>query len=502
MAIATQTDVMMVAPGEMISEGLTDAAERNSWPLVSGAAIKTLLREVVTRGPKVVVVQLSNALIEQTMSLIESLRVLRPGIRIVAAATHHHEIIEQVSRCAGVTMYLPHAADVSRLEEAIYSLATTPAIEPGITDSERSTATSRRSSRLQTGISRLGMAGMIFMAFMLSLMVGTNNKANAAAIVLSDKASKAYFNLDGTAMTPGDYQPSVAAPIGLYDLQRSQYILGQPVSPPLHDVNQQWFWYRVGNGPERQVNDTNLTRVSTFAYDTNPSVDTANDRLEITYQENGPNPRFQIMIQYDLIGGPQYSHTVGVSRTISVISLTGSNLNFHIFDYSDLTLGYAYNNAEENNVHPDLGQFLNSDGSTVRQWDNDGDFNPALDPPNGNYESYARRDSDSQTTTLTDPDHFAISKNTGAGNILSSLNNGSATTLSDNMTTNGGLPANLAFAFQYDFILGPGQGWIGGANLLIVPEPSSFAVMAGTTIALALIRPSRKRYRQQHFAAA
>lgn len=494
MAIATETSVMMVAPGEMISEGLSHAAERNSWPVISGAAIKSLLRQVVTQSPKVVVVQLSHALLEQTMSMIESLRVLRPGIRIVAAAVQHHEVIEQASRCAGVAMYLPNAADAGHVEETIFSLTAAPTVEPGETALEPAAITRRRAAASPMRISRLGMAGMIFMSFMLSLMM-SGNQARAAAIVLSDKESKAYFNLDGTATTPSDHQPSVAAPIGLYDLQRSQSIPGEPVSLPLHDVNQQWFWYRVGSGAEKQVNDTNLTRVSTLAYDTNPSSDTANDRLEITYQENGANPRFQILVQYDLIGGPQYSHTVGVSRTISVISLTGSNLNFHVFDYSDLTLGYAYWNTAENTNYPDIGEFVNSDGSAVRMWDNDGNF----DPNTGQYGD-ERRNSDSQTTTLTDPNHFSITKNTGTGNILSSLNNGSATTLSDNMTTNGGLPANLAFAFQYDFILGPGQGWIGGANLLVIPEPTTFALMVGTCLVLAGGRPRRQRRRQLGYA--
>src|SRR5947207_2336903 len=119
MPTATGLNVMVVAPGEMICDGFNTSAARNGWPVISGAAMKSLLRQVVTQNPKVVLVQLSNALLEQTMSLIESLRVLRPGIRVVAAAVQHHEVIEQVSRCAGVATYLPNAADDTRIEETI-----------------------------------------------------------------------------------------------------------------------------------------------------------------------------------------------------------------------------------------------------------------------------------------------------------------------------------------------------------------------------------------------
>jgi hypothetical protein len=259
--------------------------------------------------------------------------------------------------------------------------------------------------------------------------------------------------------------------------------MGQTVSPPLHDVNQQWFWYRVGNGAEHPLN--NLTFVSATTSDTNPSTDNRADHLELQYT----SANFTVTVAYDLIGGPQYSHTTGLMRTVVIVNTGATDLDFHFFDYSDLTLGYAYWDQAENEQHPDLAEVLNSDGSAIRQWDNDGGY----DPITGDYIPHPRKDSESQTTSMIVPSHWGLSLDGGAGSILASLTDGLPTTLSDNMTANGGLPGNLAFAFQYDFVLGPGEAWVGASNLLVVPEPASFALVACAAMMISMGRPRRKR---------
>ena len=114
MSITLCQDVLMVVPEHTIESHLEEAANRNGWPLVQGLPIPQILREVVMHNPRVVVVQIGR-LLEQSMNLIGALRQLRPGTRVIAASVTHHELIEQATRCAGATCYLPDASDLPLL---------------------------------------------------------------------------------------------------------------------------------------------------------------------------------------------------------------------------------------------------------------------------------------------------------------------------------------------------------------------------------------------------
>ncbi|HLX96513.1 MAG TPA: hypothetical protein VKU37_12280 [Verrucomicrobiae bacterium] len=98
-----------------------------------------------------------------------------------------------------------------------------------------------------------------------------------------------------------------------------------------NQLNQQWFWYRIGStGPAASINTISAPTANQLS----PSI------LNTTYA----NAQFSVTVLYSLIGGASGSGTSDLSEQISIQNLTGSRLTFDFFQYADFNLGGTPNN--------------------------------------------------------------------------------------------------------------------------------------------------------------
>jgi hypothetical protein len=91
-------------------------------------------------------------------------------------------------------------------------------------------------------------------------------------------------------------------------------------------LNQQWFWYRVGNTQEASVDA--LTLVSATMQGGNV--------LSACYRD--PQAGFQIDAIYTLVGGQLQSGSSSMQEFITISNTGGSALPFSFFQYSDFNL--------------------------------------------------------------------------------------------------------------------------------------------------------------------
>ena len=113
----------------------------------------------------------------------------------------------------------------------------------------------------------------------------------------------------------------------------SQAGMGQWLINGQNQLNQQWFWYRVGNDPTGQHSIDTIGGLSFVnnANAVNAIYTSASFSLEITYVLNG-----------GVAGGNDW--TSDITENISIHNLTGSTLNFHFFQYSDFALAGTFGN--------------------------------------------------------------------------------------------------------------------------------------------------------------
>lgn len=215
---------------------------------------------------------------------------------------------------------------------------------------------------------------------------------------------------------------------------------------------QQWFWFRVGGGPEASID----TIASRTAFQAN------NANLTATYFGNG----FNIRIDYTLLGGAVGSGTSDIIENISVIntSATSPLTGFHFFQYSNFDL---------------LGTAL---GDTVTI---------SGDSAGGFWQATQTEGSIGLSETITIP--YANHAQAGApGTLLGVLNDAGASTLNDTTLTYTG---DAAWAFQWDFDIAAGSTYdvIKDKRLQLpaVPEPSSLALLSIGALAFALRRQRR-----------
>jgi len=218
-----------------------------------------------------------------------------------------------------------------------------------------------------------------------------------------------------------------------------------------NQLNQQWFWYRVGSGgAEAPINTIGPAVI------TNP--DSRN--MSVTYA----NSSFSVRIDYFLTGGSLDSD---IAESIRISNLTGSALNFHFFQFSDFNIsGTAGGDSVSIRGDPLNGY----DKATQTK----GAFGVAetVDLPPASRAQAGNNFIDSPTT-------------------LARLNDGSTTDLND-VTASG--PGDAVWALQWDFsnttvdgtgILGAIAGntsvdVIKDKHLIVqlVPEPSSIVLVS------------------------
>lgn len=208
-----------------------------------------------------------------------------------------------------------------------------------------------------------------------------------------------------------------------------------------NQLNQQWFWYRIGSsGPEASIDTISAPIISQLS----ASI------AQTTYA----NSIFSTTILYSLVGGTAQSGASDLSEQISIQNLTTSSLSFHFFQYADFNLGGSPNN--------DSGQ-LDSLGHM---------FGGVIQ-----YDGHGCQISESVDTAVSRPaNHGQI----GSGStILNALNDGGTTTFNGSTATTG----NINWGLEWDVNIVAGGTLIISKDLNIVgapttsvPEPNSWTI--------------------------
>ena len=248
-----------------------------------------------------------------------------------------------------------------------------------------------------------------------------------------------------------------AAPITLWDLNSSVTIdpnskdgmIDWEVDGTNHMV-QQWFWYRIGaTGPETPINELGDLSTKLSDADFDPNCET----LSLRYT----GATVQLDIIFTLNGSSPGNHRSDIAESITITNLTGSDMEFHFFQYCDLDLNGT---AEDANAEITGGNTAVQRDETV--WA-------------------------SETVITPRPSHLQVAF---YDTILQSLNDANATTLNDNAGPIG--PGNLAWAFQWDYVIPEGQSILISKDKSIVPEPTTVALIGAGAVLLVLRRRSRR----------
>jgi len=195
-------------------------------------------------------------------------------------------------------------------------------------------------------------------------------------------------------------------------------------------LSQQWFWFRVGSvDPEQSLNSLSTPTVST----------NADGRGMTAFYSNHI---FTIQVDYHLTGGQEGSGRSSLSSSVQINNLTINPLEFHFFDYADFDLGGTAG-SDSTAVRFSPNQFFVADQSDVT----------ASAP-------IIQETVNSPAASHTQAEPFAV--------ILSSLNDGSPSTLDD--TTTAG-PGDTTYGFQWDFTLLPTNSFLIQTVRAISPVP-------------------------------
>lgn len=217
-------------------------------------------------------------------------------------------------------------------------------------------------------------------------------------------------------------------------------------------LNQQWFWYRVGQNPEASIDTISPAAITLFN----------GTRGLSTYYANN---QFGIRVDYLLSGGPfvgvgqQASSDIG--ETITIYNTSSSPLEFSFFQYSDFNLGDPGNDTVE------LGRNLRGLWNEAVQMDGVVGLTETVTAPGANHGEAGLFNS-----------------------TLVKLNDGVASNLSDVGGPVG--PGDATWALQWDFLINPG-GYVTISkdkylNVRVVPEPGTVTLLALGLAGLAILR--------------
>jgi len=211
--------------------------------------------------------------------------------------------------------------------------------------------------------------------------------------------------------------PAFAAPVTLQHNNSSLVIDpdGQPEGMFSWQVDgndhlyQQWWWYRIGNGPELSISTLQL--VSSVVY--------GNRMLVQSYVAQ--DFEFEIEVTWLLTGGAPNSGFSMVKEGATITNKSNSPLYISLYEYSDFDiLGTAGN---------DIGTRVNP--NKVQQIE----FPVLVE----------------ESVTQT-PTHWQMDT---PWNILTVLNDSDSDDLADRYAIYG--PGDVAWAFQWDFVISPGK---------------------------------------------
>lgn len=209
--------------------------------------------------------------------------------------------------------------------------------------------------------------------------------------------------------------PTFAATVNLW--HNNSFLAIDPDNQPqgmfswiVDDVNhlyQQWWWYRIGNGPEQSISTLQLV-----------SSVVSNNRLLI---QNYSAQDFDLEVTWLLTGGAPNSGFSMVKEGATITNKSSSALYISLYEYSDFDiLGTSGN---------DYGTHVNPNKVKQTEW-------PVL-----------VEESVTQTPSCWQMDN--------PWNILALLNDSDKDDLTNQYAIYG--PGDVAWAFQWDFVISPGR---------------------------------------------
>lgn len=213
---------------------------------------------------------------------------------------------------------------------------------------------------------------------------------------------------------------------------------------------QQWFWFRVADNPEQSIDSLSLDS----ALQLTPGY------VKLTYS----HPDFRLEVQYIVTGGAPGDGYSDIAEIIRIKNTSDEELDLHFFQYCDMDLAFT------------------ADNDTV--WIADGSvLNTAVQE-----DEFAAV---SETAAAWAPDRVEageVDPQVGES-ILDRLNDGNPTDLTGNLMAG---PGNVAWAFQWDFEIMPGDSRIFSKNKVVAPEPAAASMLAIGGI-LVLARRRRRK---------
>jgi hypothetical protein len=206
-----------------------------------------------------------------------------------------------------------------------------------------------------------------------------------------------------------------------------------------NQLNQQWFWYQIGGGVAQPINTISSPTVNAYS-----GPDGIND-VVVSYA----NAQLTLSVEYILTGGGSGSGVADMTESIMAQNISGGNLDFHFYQYSDFNL-LGNGSSDSVQLFGDPGSF-----NYVRQWNGSTAIGEAIVSP------YANR-----------------GEAAFVGTTLNELNNVSGLQLNDNTFAG---PGDVTWALQWDDNLANGDMFDltkdKSLYIQVVPEPSGLALI-------------------------
>ncbi len=213
-----------------------------------------------------------------------------------------------------------------------------------------------------------------------------------------------------------------------------------------NQLQQQWFWFRVGSGPQSSLDSLGTPTIS---------GGTGFNFLDATYHGTGFNIDILYVLNGGATGGGDWNSDI--TESISIANSSGGALDFHFFQYSDFRLANT------------------AGGSTVQILQNgDGFFSKAT----------VMKGANQLAETIDQPlaDHAEAGVTSDFPNTLDRLNGVNDLQLNDNLSAGPDATADATWALEWDRTIADGDSQDilkdKKLNVAPVPEPTSVALLS------------------------